>query len=160
MESYVKSCCAACKHPQCYGNERRNRAANEHQILNEIWERLSDNRNHIEAGVRTNCYEEFDCLQVGETLQRWARELRSKHHPYTARTNENIARVFAAEMHSPFGHIMYCVHTWHDRHENLSWPYVTMINTPLQTHNLNLALFVSKTGQNSKEVICAIIDSG
>ncbi len=44
--------------------------------------------------------------------------------------------------------------------KNLLWPYVTMINTPIQTHNLTLALLLSKTGQNSKEVRCAIIDSG
>ncbi len=44
--------------------------------------------------------------------------------------------------------------------KNLSWPYVTMTNTSLQTHNLTLALFLSKTGQNSKEVRCSIIDSG
>ncbi len=68
QSSYVKSCHAVCKHPPCHGNEQRNRAANEHQILSKTRERCLDDQNHIKAGVRTKCYEEFDHSQVCETL--------------------------------------------------------------------------------------------
>ncbi len=76
QSSCVKSCCAACKHPRCHGNKWCNRAANKCQILNETRERCSDDRNNVKSVVRTKCYQEFDHSQVGDILQRWARELR------------------------------------------------------------------------------------
>ncbi len=82
--SYVKLCCATCKHPQCHENEWHDQAANECQILNETRKRCWDDRNHVEAGVRTKSYEEFDCSKVGETLQRQVRELRT--YPISNRT--------------------------------------------------------------------------